>query len=621
MDNIEYNDISKKLEITKNPFGFSYKSGSKKLVFENNQTTVSEFRKQLEDIFAQNKFQLTTKNINVVKHTALPDDYDTFRNYFIDVNNKMKNTDMFKMRVLGLTSYFRSAQEQLMPRYDDNTSFKIVEIPMSDFQFGEYQEARIEERNLEKKNKQKAKKKKANEKDDIYSDSVSTYRIFSRAFCNFVFPKPHIKRPMPNKNGQIDLPIDSSINNEQIAEDVFDDIKPEDKADDMDSIYDAEDYDSIKKEQSGYKDGSYNERIKQALSDLEQNSNRFLKQKDLETYSPKYLAILHNLIDTDHKGIHLLYSQFKTLEGIGIFKIVLKQNNFAEFKLHKNNDGEYDLDINEDDTGKPMFASYSGDETVEEREIIKNVLNSNWKVVPSNILEKIRNVAPNNYYGEVIKILMITSSGAEGISLKNVRYVHIMEPYWHPVRMQQVIGRARRICSHSELPQELQTVEVFLYLMKLSDKQIQDLSIELKLSDISRVDKKKILTSDQFLYEISSIKEELNRELLDNVKKAAIDCSIHTRSGSKEKITCFTIGNPSEDKPVYVPDIQNQENDKIMKLNKKTVAVKLNKIKNTNYAVNKEDNKVYDYDAYVKGELIEIGTLQVVDGKNKIIFN
>ena len=51
--------------------------------------------------------------------------------------------------------------------------------------------------------------------------------------------------------------------------------------------------------------------------------------------------------------------------------------------------------------------------------------------------------------GDLIKIFMITASGAEGISLQNVRYVHITEPYWHPVRREQVIGRAKRICSHT----------------------------------------------------------------------------------------------------------------------------------------------------------------------------
>ena len=58
---------------------------------------------------------------------------------------------------------------------------------------------------------------------------------------------------------------------------------------------------------------------------------------------------------------------------------------------------------------------------------------------------------------------MITASGAEGINLKNVRYVHLLEPYWHPVRLAQVIGRARRIRSHDELPPEYRNIETFLF--------------------------------------------------------------------------------------------------------------------------------------------------------------
>ena len=67
--------------------------------------------------------------------------------------------------------------------------------------------------------------------------------------------------------------------------------------------------------------------------------------------------------------------------------------------------------------------------------------------------------------GDIIKIFMITAAGAEGIDLKNVRFVHLIEPYWHPVRLEQVIGRARRICSHDQLPEKLRTVDVYLYLM------------------------------------------------------------------------------------------------------------------------------------------------------------
>tara|TARA_B100000424_G_scaffold111623_1_gene83944 strand:- start:80 stop:3442 length:3363 start_codon:yes stop_codon:yes gene_type:complete len=621
IDTIEFNSLTKELTITKNPFGFtkSSKESKNKLEFSTETFYISEFKDQLLETLNSQNISIEGNNVKINPYKSLPDNFDTFKDLFIDAKNQMKNTDMFKMRIIGLTSYFRSAQEQLMPKYEDD-ELKILQIPMSDFQFGQYQEARIQERKLEKNNKSKKSKNKL-QKDDIYSDSVSTYRIFSRAFCNFVFPKPDIKRPMPNKDDSIESAIGAVENVENVSEDILDDTNAQEKLDNMDNNFEQEDLQDIKKELNQIKDTSYSIRIQQALSELDKNSSKYLSQDKLNTYSPKFLSMLNNILDSSNKGIHLIYSQFKTLEGIGIFKLVLKENGFAEFKLKKSTTGEYIFNIDPDDIGKPMFASYSGDETPEEREIIKNVLNSNWKVVPSNIVTQLKTINPNNFYGEVIKVLMITSSGAEGISLKNVRYVHITEPYWHPVRNQQVIGRARRICSHSELPKELQTVEVFLYLMKFTEKQLESISIDLKLNDVSKKDKKRVLTSDEFLFEISSIKEELNKELLNNVKKSAMDCSIHSRSSSKEKITCFTIGNATDDKMMYVPDIKTQDTDKVMQLNKKKVAIKLYKIRNTNYGLDKENNKVYDYDAYIKGELIHIGKLISEKGKNKVVLN
>ena len=108
------------------------------------------------------------------------------------------------------------------------------------------------------------------------------------------------------------------------------------------------------------------------------------------------------------------------------------------------------------------------EETVEEKEIMREVFNGNWDNIPSSIREYITSIpvrGMKNNLGEIVRVFMITSSGAEGIDLKNVRWVHITEPYWHPVRIKQVIGRALRICSHKDLPPELQTVNVFMYLM------------------------------------------------------------------------------------------------------------------------------------------------------------
>ena len=61
---------------------------------------------------------------------------------------------------------------------------------MSDYQFQIYEKVRVAERKLEKSNRGKA--------DD---QKTSTYRIFSRAYCNFVFPNPP-GRPMPKNKMQ-----------------------------------------------------------------------------------------------------------------------------------------------------------------------------------------------------------------------------------------------------------------------------------------------------------------------------------------------------------------------------------------------------------------------------------
>lgn len=627
VDSIEYNSVSYEVSITQNPFGYVKSAADKnKLVYTSDVLTSEEFIEKIMSAFESQSLKIANKKININSYKALPDNFDDFKSLFINPNNTINNPSMFKMRIIGLTSYFRSAQEQLMPSYDHSnpSDFKIIKVPMSDFQFGVYEEARVQERKLEEENKKKKSKKTKTgaQGDELYSDSASTYRIFSRAFCNFVFPKPNIKRPMPNDEATIESTLEN-INKESdgetlsknISEELLDDLTIAEKLENVDGKYDADDIKELEKDLANPKvnDASYSKRISEALKELEKYSHKYLSKEGLQLYSPKFLHILENIIDDDHRGIHLLYSQFKTLEGIGIFKLVLKQNNFVEFKLKKNDKGEYVLNIGEENMGKPMYAAYTGSETPEEREIIKNVLNSNWKLVPSSIVKSIETLAPNNFYGQIIKVLMITSSGAEGISLKNVRYVHITEPYWHPVRIHQVIGRARRICSHSDLPKELQTVNVFLYLMVFSESQLSsDLSIELRLKDISKKDKKMVITSDEYLYEISSIKEEINASLLQGVKESAIDCSIHTRSTSKEKdVKCFVIGNPSENKYIYTPNIDAQDKDEGMKLNKKTEVLKLNElvINGNKYAYNKVTKELFDYDSYLKDELLLLGKL------------
>ena len=211
--------------------------------------------------------------------------------------------------------------------------------------------------------------------------------------------------------------------------------------------------------------------------------------------------------------------------------MILEQNGFAEFKLVKRS-GTWDIaDVTEEDVPKPKFVLYTGTEEADEKEIIRNIYNSNWTQVSSTIREKLEKINANNYMGEIIKVFMITSSGAEGINLENTRFVHIADPYWHPVRMEQVIGRARRICSHKNLPVELRNIKVFLYLSTMSTEQLEK-NIEIKTKDEGK-------TTDEYLFEVASKKDVVNQKILRATTETAMDCSLH--KGSSD-LVCYKFG-------------------------------------------------------------------------------
>ena len=65
----------------------------------------------------------------------------------------------------------------------------------------------------------------------------------------------------------------------------------------------------------------------------------------------------------------------------------------------------------------------------------------------------------------VVPVLLISAAGSEGLDLKCVRDVVILEPHFHDVRIEQVIGRAVRFRSHDMLPPEDRTVTIHRLLL------------------------------------------------------------------------------------------------------------------------------------------------------------
>ena len=613
MDYIEYIPTSTTLIITRNPFGFVNTTKNKAYnginLKDHGQISDAEFQQAIIAKLKKESIMVNKGGINVNFYKPLPDTLDEFKSYFIDDKNEVKNMNLFKRRILGLSSYFRD-MESLMPKYEKEDNFHVVKVEMSDYQLGVYESARKTERTLERNNAKKRKKQVA-DGPSIFDETVSTYRIFSRSFCNFVFPE-EIERPLPGKNKD----MSSIIFDANYDEDDLDGASVEDKLDNADGRYDADEV-CDDEEKAADANRRYNKKIELALSTLEENKDKFLSKEALQTYSPKFLNILENVSDVDYRGLHLIYSQFRTLEGIGIMKMVFEANGYAQFKLSKKG-GAWQIDVSEEDMEKPMFVLYTGTETSEEKEIIRNVFNGAWKYIPTAIEAKLKELSPNNLYGDIIKVLMITASGAEGISLKNVRYVHITEPYWHPVRTTQVIGRARRICSHQELPPNMRTVDVFLYLMTLSEahKKSDDI-LELRRQDKSKVDINTPITSDEALYEIATLKENVTNQILHAVKEASFDCTLHAKVGDKEQLKCFTFGSTDPAKYSYQPEYGKEDSDNVAKQNQKTItftAVEIT-LGNKKYALDKETNNIYDLESYNRNNPVQIGNLVITDDK------
>ena len=365
---------------------------------------------------------------------------------------------------------------------------------------------------------------------------------------------------------------------------------------------------------------TYQSRIEKALEELKFNpetprEEEYLRKKDLEMYSPKFVEILNNIQDEQNEGLHLVYSQFRTIEGIGILKLILEANGYAEFKIQKTSN-EWEIVDNEADKGKPRFVLYTGTETAEEKEIIRNIYNSSWNAIPSNIATKLQGQYENNFLGEVIKIFMITSSGAEGINLKNTRFVHIVEPYWHMVRIEQVIGRARRICSHQDLPEELRTVKVFLYLSILSEEQkTSEKNIELRIRDVSRIDGETPVTTDESLFETATLKDKNNKLFLKAVKQTSIDCSLYATGNKEEKLVCYGYGKVESNNFASYPSYEKDAVEK-QDLNVRATVIKAKKItfNGKDYALNTNNNEIYTMENYNEHkatgtELLMVGKL------------
>jgi len=569
VDTIEYNTLKKYVLVTRNPPNF------RSVYNEKGDRTAVQYKQEMTYITSPQDWvsswkttfeteiggaELAAERVSVERLECLPTDYDEFAALFLD-GLQIKNALLLQRRIQGLVSYFKGADDRMLPKVIEPEKM-LEQVPMSTEQFNHYLDVRFKEI-------QQNKRRATMGTDD---KEMKTFRVNSRLACNYAIP-PDLRQ----------------LNEDAASEDAVPDKEV-------------------------------------ILNKLRADPKRFLSEKALETFSPKMLRMLKNVKASMGSGEvwsnQFVYSQYRELEGLGVFGAILDANGWQEYKIVKqNNQWVEDPSMTSE---KPAYAFFTGakaGDDAEKRELIRQIFNGSYaRDFPPSLKASVETRGK-----KILCLFMASSAGAEGITLLNVRRVHIMEPHWNPARHDQVIGRAVRICSHASLPLDQRTVKVSFYVSVFTEEQAKstegsnnvvlvrrsDMATKRYEGDPSDV----FMTTDQYLYEISYEKDVTTRRLSSLLKSAAVDCELHRKLHSKETpvVSCMRFDSTATGEDLaYKPSVKSDDTDLTYLRNMTKRKRRLQKvaIKGMVFLIDPQTKEVYDGPAFEDQErLLRVGIL------------
>ena len=172
----------------------------------------------------------------------------------------------------------------------------------------------------------------------------------------------------------------------------------------------------------------------------------FLSISNVKRHATKFATILDCIKTT--QGIVFVYSNY-IQTGTVPFAMCLEEHGYKPAVGHpvlENPSGEF--------KGTPpgKYAMLTSDMSDVQIEQLVSTLRS-----------------PANSKGELIKVIVGSPLISEGLDFKNIRQVHIVDPWYNMSRIEQVVGRGLRTCSHSSLGFKEQNCTVYLHVTRYSD--------------------------------------------------------------------------------------------------------------------------------------------------------
>ena len=220
------------------------------------------------------------------------------------------------------------------------------------------------------------------------------------------------------------------------------------------------------------------------------NNSHFFEKQKLRPYSQKISTILDHIHGST--GIVMIYSEF-IYGGVIPMALALEEAGFARASRSQ---------------GKPSTSLFLEPPTPPIPGMYYTLITGDKDYSPNNVEDLAKINHPDNRNGEYVKVVIISRAGAEGLDFKNIRQVHIMEPWYNMSRIEQIIGRGVRNLSHCNLPIKERNVEIYMHASEMNMEE-------------------GISAADMYLYQLSFKKAIQIGRVSRVLKETSVDCVLN----------------------------------------------------------------------------------------------
>jgi hypothetical protein len=262
---------------------------------------------------------------------------------------------------------------------------------------------------------------------------------------------------------------------------------------------------------------------------------------NLPQCAPKLIELLTHL-RANSIGKHMIYSTF-IQAGLNVVEELLKREGWISYNKAKVNEALWKMHHYK------VYANWDGSTNDKDKQDIKNTVNSK-----------------DNIDGRLVRVILGSPSIREGVSLKHIQHIHLLDPVWNSSAKDQLEGRAVRFCSHVDIPANHPILkrEVLVHIYQLVHWNHDNIQV---VQDEETV----MLTADHIIYNsIIPYKRIMISAAELALKKIALDRHLFRNLHTEQKVTRQDLENKFRDEEdnESVLSLDLEDNHKLAKSGK-----------------------------------------------------